>query len=248
MDNATTFGAQADVYRAARPSYPDALFDWIASLAPSTGAAWDVGTGSGQAAMALADHFNKVYATDIDEAQIAAAKPHPNIAYSCAEAHNSGLPDNSADCITVATALHWFNHDGFWPEVQRAAKPGAIFCAWTYDLGVAEDDVQNMLLNPLQKIVDPYWADGNRLSWQGYSATELGMPFPVIAAPSFACELNWTAEQIAAFARSWSAHKKARLDGQSDALADIEKRAITALGKTQRTYTLPLHMLAAKIS
>ena len=203
--------------------------------------------GSGQAAMALTQHFAKVYATDIDEAQIAAAEAHPKISYSQAEAHASNLQASSVDCITVATALHWFDHARFWQEVRRVARPGALFCGWTYDLGVADEDVQNLLLGPVQDIVDPYWADGNRLSWRGYAADELGMPFEVIKAPDFACNLSWTAEQIGAFARSWSAHKKARLDGHGDALALIESQAVAKLGQKQRNYTLPLHVLAARV-
>ena len=33
--NATTFGASACSYAAARPRYPASLFDWIADLAPA---------------------------------------------------------------------------------------------------------------------------------------------------------------------------------------------------------------------
>lgn len=248
MENATTFGAQADVYRAARPSYPSELFDWIAAHATEHSGAWDVGTGSGQAAAALTEHFAKVYATDIDEAQIAAAEAHPQISYSQAEAHNSGLASNSVNCITVATALHWFDHDRFWKEVRRVAQPGAIFCAWTYHRAIADDEVQSELMGPVQDLVEPYWADGNRLSWRGYSADELGMPFEVISTPEFVCELDWTAEQIAAFLNSWSAHKKAREDGHAETLAGIESRALSVLGNRKRRFIMPLHVLAARVT
>ena len=248
MENATSFGAQADVYRAARPSYPDELFDWIAHQAPGRANAWDVGTGSGQAAQALAMRFSNVAATDIDDAQIAAAQPHPQIRYAKAEAHASGLDDSNMDCITVATALHWFDHARFWKEVRRVARPGAIFCAWTYHRAIADDDVQSELMGPVQDLVEPYWAEGNRLSWRGYSADELGMPFDVLQTPEFICELDWTAAQITAFLNSWSAHKKAREDGHTAALADIENRALSVLGDKKRRFVMPLNMLAARIA
>ena len=66
MDNARTFGAQAQTYASARPHYPPELYDWIASQSPALDKVWDVGTGSGQAAVSLAERFSQVYATDID--------------------------------------------------------------------------------------------------------------------------------------------------------------------------------------
>ena len=35
MDNARTFGAQAQTYASARPHYPPELYDWIASQSVS---------------------------------------------------------------------------------------------------------------------------------------------------------------------------------------------------------------------
>lgn len=247
MENATTFGAQAGTYAAARPSYPTELFNWIKSQAPATGTAWDVGTGSGQAARALAGYFDHVHATDIDAAQIGAATPNNKITYRQAEAHASGLPDNGVDAITVATALHWFDMAKFWPEVRRVAKPGAVFCGWTYHRAETEDDVQQALLDPILSLIEPFWSDGNRLSWRGYTASELNMPFTELKAPAFACRLMWTPAQIAAFARSWSAHKKARHDGLKKQLTDIETEALKTLGYEPRPFTMPLHVLAARV-
>ncbi|MGB0907020.1 MAG: class I SAM-dependent methyltransferase [Maricaulaceae bacterium] len=247
MENARTFGAQADTYAAARPSYPETLFDWIAKQAPAVNDVWDVGTGSGQAALSLAEKFKTVHASDIDAAQIQHAAPHPNIHYSQAPAHASNLPDNSVDAITVATALHWFDWPLFWEEVRRVSRPGAIFCAWTYHRAETEDDIQNVLIDPTLDILTPYWSEGNHLSWRGYCPEELGMPFTVIDTPKFTCELQWTPAQIAAFMRSWSAHKKARLDGHEDALNKIEDTALKTLGKTPRAYALPLNILTARI-
>lgn len=50
---ADLFVKQAKQYSEARPSYPKELFDFIASTTPSHDLAWDVGTGSGQAAVSV---------------------------------------------------------------------------------------------------------------------------------------------------------------------------------------------------
>ena len=47
-------------YARYRPTYPPALFAWLAEVSPGRALALDVGTGNGQAAVALAAHFDQV--------------------------------------------------------------------------------------------------------------------------------------------------------------------------------------------
>ena len=68
------FSTRADGYLAHRPTYPDELFDWAASLAPDRSLAWDCACGSGQATAELARHFEHVIATDASGAQVAQAE------------------------------------------------------------------------------------------------------------------------------------------------------------------------------
>ena len=51
------FSGHADRYQAHRPTYPEALYDYLASLAPGHDLAWDCATGNGQAAHGLVPHF-----------------------------------------------------------------------------------------------------------------------------------------------------------------------------------------------
>ena len=246
-DNASSFGRQASQYRAARPTYPDALFDWIADEAPGRGLAWDAGTGSGQAARALAARFDAVRATDADPAQIEAAARAPNVTYACAPAERSGLPDASADAVTAATALHWFDLPAFWAEVSRVSRPGAVFAAWSYVWPQADAETERRLVRPLMDLIEPYWSDGNRLCWRGYPPGEVGFPLEPLTPPPFACALSWTPAQLAGFVRSWSAHLRAREDGHGAALAGVEREALAALGDAPRRVALPLVMLAGRV-
>ena len=50
---ANLFIKQAKQYAEGRPSYPPELFQFIASKTPEHDLAWDVGTGSGQAARSV---------------------------------------------------------------------------------------------------------------------------------------------------------------------------------------------------
>ena len=206
MENATSFGKQADTYAKGRPGYPEALYRWIANNSPAHGLVWDIGTGSGQAAKSLTPYFKSVHATDISAEQIAAANPHSQISYHVASAQNSSLPNESVDCMSVATAVHWFADKSFWEEVSRVAAKDAFFCAWTYQLPLCEPSVQDSFLNPLFALIDPYWADGNRICMAGYTAEALNCPFPVIPAPQFDAGGVWRAVQLVNFVESWSAH------------------------------------------
>ncbi|MGH8214998.1 MAG: class I SAM-dependent methyltransferase, partial [Rhodanobacteraceae bacterium] len=126
------FSGHSDLYAKARPHYPDALFAWIAGEAPARGCVWDAGCGNGQASVALARHFERVAATDPSERQIGQAVADPRVEYRAEPAEHTSLAGQSADAVTVAQALHWFDLDAFVPEVRRVCKPGALFAAWSY--------------------------------------------------------------------------------------------------------------------
>ena len=63
------FSDDAAFYAAHRPTYPRELYAWLADIVLDGIVAWDCATGNRQAAIALADHFEKVIATDASEAQ-----------------------------------------------------------------------------------------------------------------------------------------------------------------------------------
>ena len=56
-----------------------------------------------------------------------------------ASAEHSGLSDHSADLITVAQAIHWFNFDVFYAEVRRVLKPKGCLAVIGYGLIEAQD-------------------------------------------------------------------------------------------------------------
>jgi len=247
MKNATSFGKQAATYAKGRPGYPPALYQWISENSPALSRVWDIGTGSGQAARALTEYFEAVYATDISADQIGAATPHPQISYHVAPAQDSGLEDISVDCMTVATALHWFADVPFWAEVKRVAVDTAFFCAWTYQLPLCEPTIHTQFLDPLFDLIDPYWAEGNRLCMEGYTAENLKCPLPTISAPSFDAGGLWTARQFVNFVESWSAHFRAREDGLAQDLEALSAKFITDRGDKAIDFRLPISVLAARI-
>ena len=98
------FSGHAADYAAYRPGYPPELFEFLITLPAEHGTAWDCATGNGQAALGIADHFEKVIATDASPQQLAHAHPHPRVEYRVAPAEQSGLADGSIDLVTVASS------------------------------------------------------------------------------------------------------------------------------------------------
>src|SRR5215211_7126077 len=91
------FSGHSEQYAQHRPHYPDEIYAYIASIAPGYSLAWDCGTGNGQAAIGLAQYFDKVYATDASAEQISQARPHANVAYRVEPAEHVSLNDSSTD-------------------------------------------------------------------------------------------------------------------------------------------------------
>ena len=248
------FSALADRYARYRPRYPAELFAWLATLpiGPRPGGrlqtrAWDCGTGSGQAAVALAGHFDVVVATDAAPAQLARATPHPRVAYRAALGEASGLPDGWADLVTVAQAVHWFDHGRFWPEVRRVLAPGGAVAVWTYDLARVDPAVDAVVEHYYREVVGAYWPPQRKLVEGGYR--ELRFPFAEVAPPALSMRAEWDLEHFHGFLGTWSAGRAwSEAHGGADPLAEIAGDLGAAWGAParRRSVTWPLAIRAGR--
>ena len=214
------FSASAARYAEFRPRYPAALFDLIASLPERRGTAWDCATGNGQAAVPLADRFDRVIATDGSQEQIAHATPHPRVSYGVALADASGLESRSIDLVTVAQALHWFPLDGFFSEVRRVIAPGGALAVWCYTRPVLQGELDPVLFRYYSGTCKPYWAPDRALVDEGYR--HVSIPIDEIEAPPMFIESLQTLAEFGGYVRTWSASVKlARAIGR-DPVVDLE--------------------------
>ena len=198
------FSALAPAYASARPSYPAELFAYLASVAPAHRHAWDSGAGNGQASVALAAYFEAVTATDASEAQLRAAPAHPRVSYRVAPAEASGLESGSADLVTAAQALHWFDVDVFFGEVRRVLRPAGILAVWTYGQPHLDDPESDAVLARFYTdMVGPYWPAERHLVETGYRT--LSFPFDELTPPPFRMERDWMRPELLAYVRTWSA-------------------------------------------
>jgi SAM-dependent methyltransferase len=234
------FGVVAQGYAAYRPTYPEPLFAWLATQVPTRALAWDAGCGSGQASVALAEHFAQVVGTDLNAQQIEAATPHPRVAYRTAPAHLSGLADRSVSLVTVAQALHWFDVDAFHAEVKRVLVPGGVIAEWTYSLMFTPGNERvGALVNDLDRLVHPWWPPERRHVDDRYAM--LPFPFGSLEAPWFRMTATWTRGQLLGYLRTWSAITRCKALTGQDPLAAFESALAEAWGGEDRvTVEWPL--------
>lgn len=107
------FDKQAAEYAKFRPTYPPVLFTTILDFNPAAGRgmAVDIATGTGQAALGMAPHVDRVVALDANAQQLGAVDSSlvpDNITFAHGLAESTGLEDACADIVTCAQALHWY--------------------------------------------------------------------------------------------------------------------------------------------
>ncbi len=200
------FSELAGEYSRYRPGYPEALFEYLASIAPGKDLAWDCGTGSGQAALVLTEHFRRVIATDASREQIANAFSHPQVEYRVEEAEQVSIASGSVDLVTVGTAIHWFEFDRFFTEVRRVGRSGAILAVWGYHLPQVAPGVDRLLVRYYREILNGYWDD--RLRYLDDRYRTLPFPFEEVKPPDFDMLADWDLRMLLGFLASWSATPK----------------------------------------
>jgi len=200
------FASIAPQYARFRPTYPDELFTFLASVAPGRALVWDCATGSGQAAQSLARHFERVVATDLSQELIAEAAPQRNVSYRRADAVESGLAAGSVDLVTVANAMHWFHGPDFEREVRRVLRPRGVIAAWSYGLPRITPAIDGVMRKTHDQIVGEFWIEPNRIVENGYR--DLLFPFEPLSAPPFVMAARFDLAQLEGLIRTWSASRK----------------------------------------
>lgn len=241
------FSAHSASYAKYRPGYPDALFDWLATAVEARELAWDVGTGSGQAALGLARHFDQVIATDPAEAQLRSAAAHPRITYRVLPAEHTDFASASIDLVTVAQALHWFDFDRFYAEAKRVLKPGGTIAVWTYGLIEIAPAIDVHVRRLHDDIVGEHWPPERQHVIDRYR--KIPFPFPEVEAPAFALTANWTLDDLIGYFGTWSGLQRYVKACGRDPVDEIRAALAQAWGDpgARRTLTWPLHLRVGKI-
>jgi len=255
------FDKQAGFYADARPTYPTEWYSMLAALTPHHSLAWDVGTGNGQAAIGVAEHYEQVVGTDVSEAQLKLAMPHPRIRYlhtplSMTDDELVALigGENSVDLITVATAVHWFELPKFYSLVTRLLrKPGGVIAVWAYK-GIVVSPIFDSIIKRFYDTTLPYWDQKIKSTVSDDYKT---LPFP-FESVGIGCEgkpqqldipQEVSFEKFLNMLRSWSPVNTAKDQGVDLLSESVVKELESAWGGPTliRSITYKGFMLAGKV-
>ncbi|WP_372749986.1 class I SAM-dependent methyltransferase [Litorivivens sp.] len=235
------FSLASDKYQQYRPVYPAALFTKLASLAPGADLLWDCGCGTGQASVLAAEHFRQVIATDLSLPQVAQARPCANVQYLAGRAEAAPLHSASCDVVLVAQALHWFNFDPFFSEIERVLKPGGLFVALTYNLLSIAPDIDELIRDFYSEAVGKFWDTERRHVENAYVDIPIPWQGPVL--DDFAMRARWTPQHLLGYLRTWSAVKNCQRVEGYDPVALIEGDVMRLWPEGERDVRWPLTVI-----
>lgn len=241
------FSTQSDKYAKFRPTYPKELYDFINSQVEQKDTAWDCGTGNGQVAVELANSFKEVYATDISQSQLDNAHRRSNITYSCQPAEKTTFADSFFDLVIVAQAIHWFDFNRFYEEVNRTLKDDGILVVTGYGLITVDAKVDAVINHFYYQITDPFWDYERKYVDENYET--IPFPFHELPAPELTNRYDWTIDHLIGYFETWSAVKHFRKDKGYNPVDLIRDQLIEQWGVDQtKEVSFPVLLRAGRKS
>ena len=241
------FSTKSDKYVKFRPTYPQEIYDLLLSRVSAREARWDCGTGNGQVAGVLSTSFETVEATDISENQLSHAIQKENISYSCQRAENTTFRDDSFDLITVAQAIHWFDHSAFANEAKRVLRPDGVLAYWGYGLLRISKDIDALIDEFYNVTIGSYWDPERKHIDERYANVDLGLVNQETIFPS-SLQFTWTLSHLSGYLNTWSSVKKYRAAyEQLDPVQDLINEISELIGAdTSINIQLPLFLICGK--
>lgn len=259
---ADLFVKQAKEYSETRPSYPPELFEFIASKTPGYDLAWDVGTGSGQAATSLAGFYKNVIATDTSQEQLEYAPKLPNVIYrhtpstmSLNELDQHVAAPATVDLVAIAQALHWFDLPNFYQQVNRVLKrPHGIIAAWCYTVPEVNDSVDSVFNRFYTHDSKPYWDRARKHVDQKYGS--IYFPYEPVIGTDHTGPFDFKTERVMdldgyfEYLRSWSAYQTARKNGVellTNQVVEDFQNAWREDGNEHKVVKFPIHLRIGRV-
>jgi SAM-dependent methyltransferase len=236
------FSQASESYRTFRPEYPQELYNWILEYCLIRNSAWDCATGNGQVAKVIAQYFDQVIASDISTQQLQHAHQANNIFYLQGRSEQTHFLDSSFDLITVAQAIHWFDHTAFNKEINRVLKPEGNLAIWGYHLLRINPKVDAILDHFYHEIVGPYWADERKHVDLRYESISIDMPL-LHSRDDMSIEVEWNMSQFFGYLSTWSASKTFAVERNKNPVIEIQSQ-VEEIWKAEEILTVQFPLFA----
>jgi SAM-dependent methyltransferase len=224
------------------------LLALLAGLTPDHRVALDCGTGNGQAALGLVNHFKHVIAIDPSADQISRATPHPRIDYRTSRAESIALPDGSVDLVTAAQSLHWFDAAAFYCEARRVLNSRGVIAVWGHGDPKLDSEALDETLRGFNRgTLEHYWFPERKLLLDGYQT--IPFPFDEITLLPMELEMRWTLAELIGYLRTWSATARFVAERGFDPVVEVERSLSSDWGdvKQSRLVRWPLYIRAGRL-
>jgi SAM-dependent methyltransferase len=162
---AQTFNQIAELYNAARPSYPPELIEDIVKLAqlsqtdPINHSILEIGAGTGKATLLFAQQGYRIHCLEPGDqmATVAAENlhPYPNVTIEITTFEDWPLQRSAYNLVMSAQAFHWVDPDVGYRKAAQALKPGGSL-ALIWNLA---DEARSMLAQELDQVYTAHGSD-----------------------------------------------------------------------------------------
>jgi SAM-dependent methyltransferase len=236
------FDEDPELYDRARPGYPDAVFDDLASLAGLVPGSrvLELGPGTGQATVALARRGYAVVAVELG-AGLAAFAARRLAAFDAVEIVNVAfedwaLPAAPFDAVVAATSFHWLDPSVRVVKAAEALRPGgalAVIATHHVAGGTAQFfvDVQRCyeawMPGTPQGLRLP---DAAAVPERDRAELEAGGRFVAVRTRRYERDLSYTAREYLDVLRTYSNHRALAPDARDRLLACIGELIDTRFG------------------
>lgn len=129
------FGDDPAAYDAARPGYPDDLFDWLRQTCElgQQSDCFEIGAGTGHATLPLLPHVRSLIAIEPDASladYLLKRTDDPRLAIVVRRFEDVDLPADFFDAGFCATAFHWLPRMKSFARIIAGLRPGGHFAMW----------------------------------------------------------------------------------------------------------------------
>lgn len=140
--NVRRFTGFADIYDQYRPKPPEMIADLLLQLAGADRAdhVVDLGCGTGLSTLIWINRTNLFTGIEPspDMRGVASQRPEwersgTRTQFVAAEAHQTGLAEQSVDIVTASQSFHWMDPVPTLAEIARVLRPGGVFAAYDCD-------------------------------------------------------------------------------------------------------------------